>query len=533
VLPIATRQDGYFYAPTTSVVDQDHDESQQVRSRPQAVDDTPPPTYTMARNLDRPEIAGLIIPRHNSRELRSAVSMTTAAVTNESSETRTINGNVSPLAALTSSNMASLDDIRYLDVARHVHMKSRISSVDQYPVALPTVSLKSPKRTSEEGDRQISSSSLTSTPISVASTSAVAVDQAVDQLPGAEPLDMVPPSQQVLDKPEGVASRPVTGVYAMLEEKNATWKTGKAVTIQIARNPPDTEPKENDTSVAATVAAIRRTSLVSSLSSATAGESSTSSPRRTSDKRSSSVSSKTTASARATSPLAIDVSRISLKKTNEMTRTSIKKTTEDNKTAVSEVEVAGPIVQPFHKYHGMFLDTSEAAGDNEPLSSPRPPMPPPKDPGYVSRPRPTAAPVIATYARFYQTSAPSANGQRIVPERSEFGLVGGVPYEQAEYQLPQPDHVNHLEKQRRQKQWVWKRFGKRGGGPVTGIKTFEKTTGIGSLRGASSSSSSSTEDGANGNEDTNSSNHGRFQLFSAWSRFIGKDVPKLAMLRES
>jgi hypothetical protein len=135
-----------------------------------------PPSYNQIRNLDRPEIAGLIATGYHVN------TCTPARVSTAIRETASNNGAGAPL---TSSNLASLEDITYGEVARHVHMSSRISAVPNYPVALAAA--QNEIRASSVGDANTEDYNR---PGSGVSEDTVDIYLAVGQLPGAAPLSM-------------------------------------------------------------------------------------------------------------------------------------------------------------------------------------------------------------------------------------------------------------------------------------------------------------------------------------------------------
>jgi hypothetical protein len=119
---------------------------------------SPPPTYAQVRNISRPEIANLI-PTGRHSYGRPGIFMNATPR--------------SSLPPLLTSSLTNLEDIRHGEVAHHIHMDNRLSSVPQYPVFLDPITRR----------RQLER------PDSIASTSTEKVLLAVGQLPGSEPFE--------------------------------------------------------------------------------------------------------------------------------------------------------------------------------------------------------------------------------------------------------------------------------------------------------------------------------------------------------
>jgi len=100
---------------------------------------------------------------------------------------------------LTSNNLAKLDGLRTGEVARQPNLKSRISTVSQYPVF---VNCGASERHSTDGRTRTRRR-----PISIASTSTTGIYLAIAGLPGAEPFDLEPPSQDMLNRHVGRAAQ--------------------------------------------------------------------------------------------------------------------------------------------------------------------------------------------------------------------------------------------------------------------------------------------------------------------------------------
>jgi hypothetical protein len=126
-------------------------------------------------------------------------------------------------APLTDSNIVPVEDVRYGDVARSPLFKNRISTVSQYPVLVngpPPVDVRRvPQRR----------------PVSIASASASGLYLAVAQLPGSEPFELEPPSQDILSKNSGVPTQhyPATTSYDQ-DQECSVYHTAQAVRVQRA-----------------------------------------------------------------------------------------------------------------------------------------------------------------------------------------------------------------------------------------------------------------------------------------------------------
>jgi hypothetical protein len=127
---------------------------------------------------------------------------------------------------LTSSNLAQLEDVRYGEVAHTAQLKNRISTVSQYPVLMNT----SPSNDGRRRSQRIRPASITST-----STNGIYVT--VGKLPGSEPFDLEPPSQDILSRHYGIPAQhvPVTNNGAVEDrgQEGPVVQTAQAVHVQI------------------------------------------------------------------------------------------------------------------------------------------------------------------------------------------------------------------------------------------------------------------------------------------------------------
>ncbi|KAF2668507.1 hypothetical protein BT63DRAFT_278920 [Microthyrium microscopicum] len=131
---------------------------------------------------------------------------------------------------LTSNNIARLNNVRYGEVTRQAQVKSRISTVSQYPVLFNT------DATSNDHPRRLSTRRR---PISIASTSTTGIYLAVGNLPGSEPFDLQPPTQEILDRHAGRPAAPVaSSTLNMPGGRREVYQTAQAVRV-LARNTPN------------------------------------------------------------------------------------------------------------------------------------------------------------------------------------------------------------------------------------------------------------------------------------------------------
>jgi hypothetical protein len=183
-----------------------------------------PPSYAQLRNIARPEIANLLPGSRVSYGRPGAIM------------------NATPRQSLvaTSSNIASLDDIRHIEIAHHLHMANRLSSVPQYPVYLDSAHpLPTRRRQSARPD-------------STLSMGAAGVMLSVGQIPGSEPFQMVPPQQQspalrdwrrvqsTAGSPVTGRSRPRTAVTHIADVRQQTPAPAPRVQRPYVNRPPST-----------------------------------------------------------------------------------------------------------------------------------------------------------------------------------------------------------------------------------------------------------------------------------------------------
>jgi len=324
---------------------------------------SPPPTYAQFRNI---EITGMARPERRDRH-----------VVRQASDIPSVQP--APPAPSTHNLTSFSENLRYGDVSRQANLKNRISTVSQYPVLM---NAGASTRASTIIERRQSRRR----PISIASTSSAGIYLAVGQLPGSEPFDLTPPSEDMLVRHEGRAA-PLQSIYNTKDANAPIYETAQAVRV-LAR----TTPNASTTSVNA----LNRVSVVSAVSEVDV-------PRRN---RSSSV-----------------ISNPNPRRDRSSSITSIPTSTHISSARRPSVKPSSswPTEAP-PALGRSFLDES-FTGPND-----LPPPPPPKDPGYVKRVRVcSSTPHFPTYLANERATQREGFAQEAQdrPSRNWFGTFGG------------------------------------------------------------------------------------------------------------
>jgi hypothetical protein len=157
-----------------------------------------------------------------------------------------------PPAPLPSSNsVGPREDVRYGDVARSPQFKNRISTVSQYPVL---VNVGAPPVDVGRASRR--------RPVSIASTSGLYL--AVAQLPGSEPFELEPPSQDILLKNSGLSAQHYPALSSHdQDQERPIYHTAQAVRVQRAGSESNNAPSVHRVSIASTERSPRRNRAMS------------------------------------------------------------------------------------------------------------------------------------------------------------------------------------------------------------------------------------------------------------------------------